>query len=44
MREQRVSQRSYWTRIKDVLLPMALRSSEAKDTNAVRETIEEHKQ
>ena len=40
MREQRVSQRSYWTRIKDALLPMTVRSSEAEDINAVRETID----
>lgn len=44
MREERVSQRSYWTRIKDAVLPMALRSKDAEDISAVRSTIDEHKQ
>ncbi len=44
MREQRVSQRTYWTRIKDALLPMAFRSADAEDITAVRGTIEEHKE
>ncbi len=44
MREQRVSQRSYWTRIKDALLPMFLRSRDAEDIGYVRDAIEQHKQ
>jgi hypothetical protein len=44
MREQRVSQRSYWTRIKDALLPMFLRSRDAENIGYVRDAIEQHKQ